>query len=153
MNERALTVQESRLPARPAADVLEHTRQLGFPIRVLGQNNGLIVPQVVGNWWLEPLGPQTHLPPRARHRLETVLAAGITPKAVVVFHELPKEPGEPSRWVKLAAQCVEWARHQVAERAQQREQARAERRRQRLDPCLVVVLADGSWVELDRWDS
>jgi hypothetical protein len=51
-----------------------------------------VIPQQVGNWWLEPLGPATILPARAQRRLQAVLAAGVVPRAVVVFHELPPTP-------------------------------------------------------------
>jgi hypothetical protein len=71
--------------------VIEQQR-LGFPLRVLGQAHGPIVPQRVGCWWLETEIDEAQLPSRARHRLQAVRATGLPIKAVVLFHEIQSEP-------------------------------------------------------------
>lgn len=155
MNERTLpapSTQDGRVPS-----VLTPGSQLGFAVRVLGMSHAPVLPQQVGDWWLEPVTDDTPLPPRAVARLRAVRAAGITPRAVVVFHELPRaaggHPAYPSvilpraarRVVTLAAsRLLATVRARTARR-------RVARTRPRRDPCLVVVTADGAWVEIDRW--
>ncbi len=153
--------------ARPAG-----ATALGFPVRVLGQSLAPVLPQQVGDWWLEPLGPATILPARAEQRLRAVLAAGVMPRAVVVFHELPAAP--PARFPVARRHAVALAR------ALPSMAAAVERSALRLlpvlgwlliaaaralllglaavlaalvlvDPCLVVVTEDGWWLEVDRW--
>ena len=53
-----------------------HPPALPVPIGFLGQSLAPVIPQQVGSWWLEPLGPATTLPPRAQRRLRAILAAG-----------------------------------------------------------------------------
>jgi len=156
-----------RPAARPAVALA-----LGFPVRILGQSMVPAFPQLVGNWWLEPLGPSTILPERARRRLQAVLTAGVIPRAVVVFHELPATP--PARFSAARRRGVQLAR------ALPPLAMAVERSALRLlpvlgwlliagirallsgltavvaalvlvDPCLVVVTEDGWWLEVDRW--
>src|SRR4051812_12142713 len=89
---RQAPMEVALLPARPKLD---------FPTQVLFHSDAPIVPQKVDNWWLEPLrltpypldpvGSTTETPPRAKQRLQQLLATGFVPKAVVVFHEIPGE--------------------------------------------------------------
>ena len=141
-------------------------------MRVLGQSMAPAIPQRVGNWWLEPLRPATILPARAEQRLRAILSAGIRPRAVVVFHELPATP--PARFSAARRRGVQLAR------ALPPLAMAVERSALRLlpvlgwlliagirallsgltavvaalvlvDPCLVVVTEDGWWLEVDRW--
>ena len=151
-------------PAQPPAFLV--------PVRILGQSMASAIPQQVGDWGLEPLRPATILPARAQRRLRAFLAAGVVPRAVVVFHELPPTP--PAR-LSAARQ------HAVAvTRALPSMVVAVERSALRLlpilgwlfiaairvlllglaavvaalvlvDPCLVVVTEDGWWLEVDRW--
>jgi len=156
-----------RPAARPAVALA-----LGFPVRILGQSMAPVIPQQVGDWWLEPLGPATILPARAQRRLRAVLAAGVVPRAVVVFHELPATPSARLSAVQRHVVSVARALPPMA--------AAVERSALRLlpvlgwlliaavrallcglaavvaalvlvDPCLVVVTEDGWWLEVDRW--
>jgi hypothetical protein len=146
--------------------------RLDFPLKVLGRSDAPIVPCRVGDWWMEPLNLFTKLSPRASQRLDAVLALGITPRAVVLFHEIvPIDPPLPaanpfsthaSRWAAAvgaallqaarvlgpltsrgAAAGVAWAARTV----------RAIRTwfKGMPDPVLVIVTGDGYWVEIDRW--
>ncbi len=153
--------------ARPAG-----ATALGFPVRVLGQSLAPVIPQQVGTWWLEPLTPATILPERARRRLQAVLAAGVVPRAVVVFHELPATP--PTRSSAARRHAVAMARalppmavaveHSAlrllpvlgwlliaAVRAALLGLAAVVAALVLVDPCLVVVTEDGWWLEVDRW--
>ena len=96
-------------PAAPLATVLEQTNRLGFPTRVIGQSRGPLVAQRVGSWWMQPLTDPNSLPTRARSRLEALLASGVTPKGVVVFHELTVSPARPPTiWERCSAQVTYW---------------------------------------------
>jgi hypothetical protein len=156
LNARSLTVRQVAVATREEPRALAPHLELGFPIRVLGQNQAPIVPKVVGEWWMEPFRGQTKLPRRAQQRLDAVLASGIALKDVVIFHELPGEPKKPSPVVKAVSialrVAIAWAKKRITE---EKEAAAARRRErewwERRDPCLVVVLEDGTWVEIDRW--
>lgn len=90
---------------------LRRRQQGTFPVRVLGRSDAPVLPQRVGNWWLEPLNRNTELPPRAKQRLQTLLASGIVPRAVVVFHEIPGSNDHPS-WRDKAASRIHQYVHQ-----------------------------------------
>ncbi len=92
-------------------------RKAGFPVRVLGQSNARPHPQRVGQWWLEPLHDPGKLPPRARQRLDAFLAAGVQPKALVIFHEIPLTTVAPVRpaTVSPVERAAVWVHHHVPE--------------------------------------
>ena len=164
------------IPAGSAAvqrrAALEHPPAFPVPVRILGQSLAPVLPQQVGNWWLEPLTPATILPARAQRRLQAVLAAGVVPRAVVVFHELPATP--PAQFPVARRHAVMLARTLPPMAVA------VERSALRLlpvlgwlliaairalllgltavvaalvlvDPCLVVVTEEGWWLEVDRW--
>lgn len=175
---------------RPEVATVKPTQELRFPIRILGQSDARIVPQRVGNWWLEPVQEGTPLPPRAKQRLAEFLATGVVPRAIVVFHEIPDTPAPLSTPARLAVRAQHWAQQELpvlVDGAKTQQYApvlgswalRAARRAAPIvgiaaltgvaivghlamastavvaaavvDPCLVVVTEDGTWVELDRW--
>ena len=71
-------------------DIQQLSMELGFPLRSLGVNLCPIFPQRVGRWWLQPISTAEGLPERATSRLAALARAGVRPKAVVLFHEIPK---------------------------------------------------------------
>ena len=181
------------VPARPTSAVLATARvlrdaaALEIPLRVVGQSHAPIVPQRVGNWWLEPYTGRTPLPPRAAQRLERLLAHGVQPKAVVLFHEIPAtRPTAPAApWTRTYARLQLWQAQTLpvlVDRAVTMARAHgpmvgrlalqvggvmiavlgvtltvslqfagAALAAAISDPCLVIVLEDGSWLEVDRW--
>jgi hypothetical protein len=128
---------------------------------------------------MEPLNLFSELPLRASQRLDAVLALGITPRAVVLFHELaainptlPREeaiavPAEQLATVAgLALQRAGSALWPILTHAVAVGAAKFRRSHRtiepvdvpafldptpRVDPVLVIVTGDGYWVELDRW--
>jgi hypothetical protein len=154
------------------AAVPNHPPAFPVPVRILGQSMVPAFPQLVGNWWLEPLGPSTILPERARRRLQAVLTAGVIPRAVVVFHELSGTP--PARFSAIRRRAMAAARTlppmaiaversalrllpvlgwlvTAAVRALLCGLAAVVAALVLIDPCLVVVTEDGWWLEVDRW--
>jgi len=170
-----------QLEPTPLRLTLERADVLNFPLKPIGRSSAPIVPQLVGDWWLQPLTPQTYLPPRAQDRLDQVLEAGIKPKAIVVFHELPRQP-KPSTLTKFGHQLGRFASVEIPAAALRagnlaREHGPGMLRAASIgagvvltgvaylalatitaaltitDPCLVIVTQDGYWLEVDRWYS
>jgi hypothetical protein len=169
---RSRVIPASSMAGQRKAALAALLRAFPVPVRVLGQSMAPVIPQQVGNWWLEPLGPATLLPARAQRRLHAVVSAGVVPRAVVVLHELLPTP--PARSSAIRRHAV------AAARALPPMAAAVERSALRLlpvlgwllvaavrvllcglaavaaalvpvDPCLVVVTEDGWWLEVDRW--
>jgi len=113
MIDSRLALQPAQHSGAPMVAIRPHARQIDFPVRVLGQSDAAIVPQRVGNWWMEPLSKETELPPRARQRLQSFLTTGVTPKAIVVFHEIPTAPHEPSRSARIATRLHRFANQEL----------------------------------------
>ena len=113
-----ITSRPSPAPgSRHLATIEQVSRALDFPIRIVGHSQAPIVPQRVGAWWLELYQPGTALPSRARQRLEAVLAAGVQPKAIVVFHEIPTADPVAQRPLSVTGQkaiaLARWAQQEA----------------------------------------
>src|SRR5688572_656484 len=103
--------------------VAEDRQGLGFPVRFLGESTAPIHPQQIGKWWLEPLrldplthdptGTSTTLPPRAKQRLEALLAFGVVPRATVVFHEIPENKQALSPIERITVRLHRWAHQEL----------------------------------------
>ena len=137
---------------------------VGFPLHVIGRSFARIIPRQIGNWWLEPLTSNTYLPVRAQRRLDRLLAAGVKPKAVVVFHEIAEHRAKQSYVHDIATRIIFWAKHDLPSLSQESLQVSLrsplaairsliEKRNPPppKDPCLVIVTEDGYWIEVDRW--
>ncbi len=200
--------------AAPLAAVLDQQDLVGFRLKVIGRSTAPVVPQRVGDWWLEPISTDTALPPRARQRLDTLLALDLVPQAIVLFHvnKAETEAGTDPRMGRHGRQPAAGSPTVVADLVTLMSQRGARLRRwtqqtlpvvvdrtseaarrhgpplARLagqlavrtlslavlgvgavtvaalglttlaigavltDPCLVIVTADGYWIEIDRWD-
>jgi hypothetical protein len=91
------------LEPTPLRLTLERADTLDFALKPIGRSSASVIPQLVGDWWVQPLTPETYLPARAEARLNQVFEAGIKPKAVVVFYELPGK-AEPSKVSQVGQQ-------------------------------------------------
>ncbi len=142
---------------KPVLAALQQTRHLGFDIRVIGQSQALIFPQRIGNWWMQPYQPGDNLPSRAQMRLQALLDAGLKPKAVVVFHEIPTtHSGQSSRLGKatrnLVSCIVVWAQQEFPVWADQTARAidmslrRAEMTTRKYAPVVARVLVQAAVV-------
>jgi hypothetical protein len=177
-----LSVQGARqIAPTPMRLVLERSRDLDFPLLPIGRSRAPVLPQLVGEWWMEPLTTETYLPPRAEARLQQVRQVGIAPKAIVVFHELTGQT-QPSpltrtgqRLGRFASVDVPAAAMRAGHLAQQHGPgvlraaavsagvvltgiglialATVTAAVSVTDPCLVIVTEDGYWLEIDRWYS
>lgn len=178
-DSRAITVvQRGGKDRSSVGRVLETGRELGFELNVIGRSYTPVVLQRVGDWWIEPLSGQTTLTPRARQRLDALLAAGVRPKAVVVFHEIEQQPrNQPTTSILRAARSVARPLPTLAYQTVMATAAHLPligRFALKVamwsvvgvgavalavvsvigsDPCLVIVTEDGYWIEVDRWNS
>jgi hypothetical protein len=195
--------RSSTLAPAPLAAVLDHQDLIDFPLRVVGRSTAPVVPQQVGDWWLEPITVDAELPLRARLRLDALLALGLEPKAVALFHEISETGQQPglsifpaplssllkagrqsgARFSRWAQQSLPVITDRLSDAARRhgpplvRTLAHLTVRAAGLaalglsvfaiaalgliatalgaalaDPCLIVVTADGYWIEIDRWD-
>jgi hypothetical protein len=62
---------------------------------------------------MTPLRSPDELPVRARQRLISLLEAGVTPKHLVVFHELSTTPRRTSDWNRRGARAILWAQQDL----------------------------------------
>ena len=179
MSEALFRQRVGQIAPTPMSGVLERSHQLNFPLVPVGRSSAPTVPQVVGDWWLEPLSAEAYLPPRARMRLEQLFEAGIHPKAIVVFHELPRQ-AQPSKWAHLQQRMARFASVDMPTAALRsgqlvRQHGPVILRTAALitgfalsgiallsvatiaaaltvtDPCLVIVTEDDYWIEIDFW--
>lgn len=193
-------IRSSTLTPAPLGAVLDRRDLVGFPLRVVGRSMAPVVPQRVGDWWLEPVNIDAKLPLRARTRLDALLALDLVPKAIVLFHEIPTDwaPASPPTAASSPVTATRqhgtrlsrWAQQSLpvlvdrASEATRRHGPPLARTLAHLtvralglaalglgaativalgatataigaalsDPCLVIVTADGYWIEIDRWD-
>jgi hypothetical protein len=113
MSDFPLAKHSPSLPSRRLVGVLERGRKAAIPLRVVGQSHAPVVPQRIGDWWLEPYGEDSKLPPRAQQRLHALLDAGICPKAVVIFHEIPQQQLAPTDMERLLTRAHRFAAHDL----------------------------------------
>lgn len=163
-----------------AGDVLGlQTRQLlalgreeGWPFRILGQAPMLTEPVRIQDWLLVPaLEDSTKLPDSAMERLYAIYADGIQPQGFVLVHEAPlrltspvNEESKSSKTFDLkkiggaalglaaltgsliAGAAIAVVGGLLILPAGLIAAAVI------VDPILVAVMPDNTWVEIDRWD-
>ena len=128
----------------------------------------------LGEWWIVPAHQDTSvIPPRAMQRIQTLFEVGIRPKGFVIVHEAPKiltgpveEPAEPARQLPdlktagkdLAIGAVGLAGFGLllvaaAAAAAIAIPAALLAGAVMIDPILIAVMEDDTWIEIDRWDT
>lgn len=127
--------------------------------RVVGSGEPLKEPVYKNQWWYEPFTPNSNIPQEGNTRLNALRRAGIRFQGVVVAHEAPrlltaakKVEKKPDSKISLSpdiltvlgsvasvflmmAVFVFSAFFQAV----------------LVDPALIVVLEDGTWVEVMTW--
>jgi len=164
----------------PTAGVLGlQTRQLlalgreeGWPFRILGQAPMLTEPVRIGDWLMVPaLEDSTPLPDSSMERLYAIYAGGIRPQGFVLVHEAPlrlttpvEEETKSKKMMNLkqiggavlgltaltgsliAGAAIALVGGLLILPAGLIAAAVI------VDPILVAVMPDNTWVEIDRWD-
>lgn len=171
---KSIVTASNSLIERELPDVSEDTRQLvslgrghQWPFRALGKAPLLEEPVRFGDWLLIPgQSDTTPIPERTMTRIQAIFAAGIQPKGFVVVHEAP-------RLLKAPVETRE-QRPALAEAAflpQSSSDALAAfgtvmsavasmilpmflfMAAAMVDPILVAVTDDDTWIEIDRWQT
>ncbi len=180
MNGRELV---KSAPARSRAmPVLEQERRIlevgeanGWPFQVRGVAPPPLRPMYFRNWYLVPIEQDDSVvPARALVRMAAIYEAGVTPKALIIAHELPPllpAPPEPPRVVRSEVptkQLSESSRAGIKGAVAPANgllsigaaMARAMAFLPLLalpalaalvDPCLFVVTEDDVWIQIDFW--
>ena len=156
-----------------------HTRQLltlgreeGWPFRILGQAPMLTEPVRFQDWLLVPvLEDSTTLPDSTMDRLYAIYASGIRPQGFVMVHEAPKQLKAPIVHEKPKTDKHQWAKIGGAALGLSAITGSLVVAVSiaiiggllilpvglfaaivLVDPILVAVMPDNTWVEIDRWD-
>lgn len=175
-------VKNSATLARRPVPVLEEERRLmgvaeenRWPFRVLGIAPVPTEPIFANDWWLVPATQdKSAIPAHALERIHAIYIAGIRPKAFVIAHEAPKQLAAPAGAPQVSR--FEFYAGQLAEHS-----ATVARAAGRVlvtvapiilagvgmtlmamvglagavltDPCLIAIMEDDVWVEIDSWMS
>jgi hypothetical protein len=137
---------------------LEMADEEHWDFRVLGTEGMLDDPLYRDEWWFIPLDSEMIIPQRALKRVEAIQNLGIRTQGLIVAHEAPLLLNEPQK-PKLVIQHDELEQMIVQFANFVMEVARifglivlfSLSSIVMLDPALIVVLEDGTWVEVMRW--
>ena len=124
------------------------------------------------NWLIVPAGQDSsEIPLRTYQRIQTLFANGIRPQGFVVVHEAPKLLGQPKKEPDPLSRQKASPFQQNADPVLSTAQALLSAVTKAvvgslpflfgtiamgiamLDPIVVAVMADGSWIEIDRWET
>jgi hypothetical protein len=158
MNLKNLTnVSEA---ARLAVEVGERNH---YWFRVVGEDEMPKEPVYKDGWWFCPQA-ECNLPLMAKQRVKALRKAGLNPTGFVVAHETPKlltapprevDWGRVKRVAKDTGKVIGVATLTAVGVTLITALAAAGALLVGLvliDPCICVVLADGTWIEILRWD-
>jgi hypothetical protein len=147
--------------SRYATEALTVARRNGMTMRVVGQGDVPLEPFYRDEWWYSRVSAESTLPAKAVKRIETLVKEGIEIKGLVIRHEAPRlltTPKEekqvkrkrPDAYVPFdalpllatilgALGAVLAVFGYIFVMAIQ------------LDPALIAVLPDGTWLEVVTW--
>lgn len=141
----------------PRKQIEDLARAKGWGIRVLEETRIPESPVFKNGWWLEPLGEST-MPAVATQRAQAVINAGVPVKGFIVAHqttnllkgkvqEAKKVEVSETAWKALGVLgAVAWVAAQIVLGVLALLVQVA-----LVDPALIVVLEDGTAVEIARW--
>lgn len=123
-------------------------RQNHWRFKVVGSGDLPEVPTYKENWWFEP----TTTPDMGRERIEALRASGVQIKGILIAHEAPKllpapkaepkpEPKQDFKISPIVSQITEFLLAFLLLFVQVI----------LIDPALIVVLDDGTWLEVMTW--
>lgn len=150
-------------------DFLALGRQQNWDFNILGQAPLPRQPIHLQDWLIVPAHQDSsHIPARALERIQAIFAIGLRPKGFVIVHEAPKllpapkviEP-EPmdvptnslddKPWITGFLGATANAASITAAIASMIVPATLAVGAVLLDPILVAVTEDDTWIEIDRW--
>ena len=148
--------------SRSATEALSIARKNGMTMRVLGKGDVPLVSYYQDEWWFEPVTPESTIPPEGLRRIQVLTRAKVPIKGLVIAHEAPR---------LLPAPQIEPSEHQSVRRQSTMEFdlesilavlsavcgaffmlfGIAFVVALRLDPVLIAVLSDDTWIEVMTW--
>lgn len=152
--------------SRYATEALTVARKSGMTMKVVGQGDVPLEPFYKDEWWFEPVTSESTIPPEGLRRLDALLKGGVPIKGLVIAHEAPRLLTAP---LKAPETDLEGRR-----KAKTGEASQIDWRTVlgvlgavltsiflvfgfifmiaiRLDPALIAVLPDGSYLEVMTW--
>ena len=152
-------------------ELIELGKSLNWKVHVLGKAPVPVEPIPHGDWLLVPYDLDVNQKPESVSRkIKAISDAGLKPRAYVILHEIPKDKsklmGEASQVASPVPQIKEIPNPHIPQPQE------APKRRSRnpfgsilswipifflalflIDPILVAITEDYTWVELERWYS
>jgi len=175
-NNRSLTTLKPNPLSTQSAQMLSLGRRNGWGFQHLGYAELPERPVRLQGWLIVPANQDsTPVPPRTLERIKTIYHAGFRPKGFVVVHEAPKTFQAPrpeqSTTRLLSAPAVPISVSNTGSTSNVSNPSGVADGLGSiisafatmifpmlsigllaLDPIVVAVMDDGSWIEIDRWD-
>jgi hypothetical protein len=174
-NNRSLTTLKPNSLSTQSGEMLSLGRRNGWGFQHLGYAELPDRPVRLQDWLLVPASQDTTpVPPRTLERIKAIYLSGIRPKGFVVVHEAPKAFQSPrpeqSATKMLPPPVVSQAVSNHVSSSVSNPSGVADGLASfisafatmifpmlfiglmALDPIVVAVMEDNSWIEVDRWD-
>jgi hypothetical protein len=151
--------------------ILTLSDQKGWHFSFLGQAPLPTQPLRLDNWLVVPAAEEsTAISPGSYKKVQTIFANGIRPKGFVVVHEAPRQLAAPKKVADPTPSPVHIPQQPTTDANGNTAVAASSilsglfstillvlgtifMSVAMIDPILVAVMEDGSWVEIDRWDT
>ena len=175
-NNRSLTTFKPNPLSTQSAQMLSLGRRNGWGFQHLGYAELPERPVRLQDWHIVPANQDaTPVPPRTLERIKAIYLAGFRPKGFVVVHEAPKsfkapQPEQSTRRMLPPPVVPALTLNSNITSGSSNISSIADSFGSSfsilatmlfpilfigalaLDPIVVAVMEDGSWIELDRWD-
>ena len=175
-NNHSLTTLKPNPLSTQSAQMLSLGRRNGWGFQHLGYAELPERPVRLQDWLLVPANQDsTPVPPRTLERIKAIYLAGFRPKGFVVVHEAPKtfrapRPEQSTKRMLSAPATSQSVSNPGSPSSVSNPEAVADSLGSffsllatmlfpmlfigllALDPIVVAVMDDGSWIEIDRWD-
>ena len=175
-NNRSLTILKPNPLSTQSGQILGLGRRNGWGFQHLGYAELPDRPVRLQDWLIVPANQDaTPVPPRTLERIKTIYHAGFRPKGFVVVHEAPKtfqapRPEQSTRRMLPTSTISQSVPNADSPSSASNPGAVADSFGSffsilttmlfpmlfigllALDPIVVAVMEDNSWIEIDRWD-
>lgn len=142
----------TKIISRDAKRAVELGRKEHWRFRVIGQGEVPMEPSYRDHWWFQVITDPTH----GKDRLEALRRAGVRFKGIVLAHEAPlllSAPKEPDSKINPSIPAYQSSTDGLVLGLAMGLVLLARVVFQAIlsDPALIVVLEDGTWLEVATW--
>ena len=151
--------------SRHATEALAIARKRGMTMRVVGQGDVPLEPFYRDEWWYESVTQESTIPAEGLRRIKELKKAGVLTKGIVIAHEAPRLLSAPPTNPHESVRNRDFTGAQTGEIDVQRILSVIGAVLMsvftvfgfvlitaiRLDPALIVVLQDDTWLEILTW--